>query len=119
VVLGLFTSSNILPNHLTQERFKMTKILFALIASFFILVTFVNGTIAGHNYHGYGMKISEMSDIDRNGDGVITFDEFSAPTVDKLKSGFRMLDTNSDEKISENEWDEFLKVHGFEKRADS
>ena len=94
----------------------MNRSLGIMIISAFLSMTLASGTIAGHSYHGYGMKMSEMSDIDLNGDGDITFDEFSAPTVDKLKSGFRMLDTNSDEKISQEEWDEFLKVHGFEKR---
>lgn len=97
----------------------MNKLAFILIVLVFLLGTYVNGAFAGHYYHGHGMRMSEMSDIDRNGDGKITFDEFSAPTVDKLKSGFRMLDTNSDEVISEKEWDEFLKVHGFEKSSDS
>jgi hypothetical protein len=39
-------------------------------------------SMAGHNYHEYSMKMSEMSEMDRNGDGTITFDEFSAPTLD-------------------------------------
>jgi Ca2+-binding EF-hand superfamily protein len=97
----------------------MKSLLVIAIVSGFLVVTIVNGSIAGHNYHGYGMKMSEMSQIDSNGDGEITFDEFSAPTVDKLKSGFRMLDTDNDDKISAEEWDEFLRVHGFEKRSDS
>ena len=84
-----------------------------------LIVGLVSTGIAGHNYHGYGMKISEMSEIDRNNDGEITFDEFSAPTTEKLKSGFEMLDTNSDEVISKEEWDEFLRVHGFEKKSES
>ncbi len=92
-----------------------------IIPSFFVILIVgpVSTAIAGHNYHGYGMKISEMSEIDRNNDGEITFDEFSAPTTEKLKSGFEMLDTNSDEVISKEEWDEFLRVHGFEKKSES
>jgi Ca2+-binding EF-hand superfamily protein len=43
---------------------------------------------------------------------------FVHPT-EKLKSGFKMLDTNSDEVISKKEWDEFLRVHGFEKKSES
>lgn len=97
----------------------MTKLLFALTVSGILVGTLVTGSIAGHNYHGYGMKMSEMSEIDSNEDGAVTFEEFSAPTFDKLKSGFNMLDTNGDEKISGEEWDEFLKVHGFEKRSNS
>ena len=95
------------------------KLLLTLMISGILVFTLANGSIAGHNYHGYGMKMSEMSDIDTNEDGVVTFEEFSAPTVDKLKSGFKMLDTNGDERISSEEYDEFLRVHGFEKRSDS
>ena len=97
----------------------MIKIRLTLLVSAFLVGLIVNGAIAGHNYHGYGMKMTEMSEIDSNEDGVVTFEEFSAPTVDKLKSGFRMLDTNGDKMISGEEWDEFLKIHGFEKRSES
>ena len=76
----------------------------------------VRGSTAGHNYHGHSMKMKEMSEIDGNKDGVITFDEFSAPQTETLKSAFKMLDTNNDEVISEDEWNEFLKVHGIEKQ---
>jgi len=60
-----------------------------IMPSFFVILIagLVSAAIAGHNYHGYGMKMSEMSEIDRNNDGEITFDEFSAPTTAKLKSG--------------------------------
>ena len=64
------------------------------------------------------MKMSEMSEIDSNNDGDITFDEFSAPTTEKLKGSFKMLDTNDDDVISQEEWDEFLRVHGFEKKSE-
>ena len=64
------------------------------------------------------MKMSEMSEIDSNNDGEITFDEFSAPTTEKLKGSFKMLDTNDDDVISQEEWDEFLRVHGFEKKSE-
>ena len=78
----------------------------------------MGGLIAGHNYHGYKMKMSEMSEVDSNNDGEITFDEFSAPTNEKLKSGFKMLDTNNDEVISKEEWKEFLRVHGMDKHTE-
>ena len=97
----------------------MKTLLPIIMLSAILVGTLVTGSIAGHNYHSYGMKMSEMSEIDSNEDGVVTFEEFSAPTVDKLKSGFKMLDTNGDERISSEEYDEFLRVHGFEKRSDS
>ena len=92
-----------------------------IMPSFYVIliVGLVSAAIAGHNYHGYGMKMSETSEIDSNNDGEITFDEFSAPTTEKLKNGFEILDTNSDEVISKEEWVEFLRVHGFEKKSES
>ena len=59
------------------------------------------------------MQMSDMSAMDSDGDGKITFDEFSAPTVDRLKSGFDMLDTDDSGNIDVKEWNEYLKVHGF------
>ena len=66
-----------------------------LIALFVIMqiAGLASGSMAGHNYHGYGMQMTEMSAIDGNDDGMITFEEFSAPTVERLKSGFDMLDS--------------------------
>jgi Ca2+-binding EF-hand superfamily protein len=83
-----------------------------------LIAGFVSTSFAGHNYHGYGMKMSEMSEMDRNNDGEITFDEFSAPATERLKSGFKMLDVNDDDIISQEEWDEFLRAHGFEEKSD-
>ena len=96
----------------------MRRLFIAPLFAVLLIGGLVGGSIAGHNYHGHGMRMNEMSEIDSNADGTITFDEFSAPTDEKLKSGFRMLDTNSDEKISSEEWDEFLKVHGLEKNSE-
>ena len=78
-----------------------------------------SGSTAGYNYHGSSMQMSEMSAIDSNNDGMITFDEFSAPTVDRLKSGFDMLDTDNGGKIDRKEWDEYLKVHGINVDSES
>ena len=97
----------------------LLKIFYALVISGVLTGALVAGAIAGHSYHGYGMKMTEMSEVDSNEDGVVTFEELSAPTVDKLKRGFKMLDTNDNKMISGEEWDEFLKVHEFEKRSDS
>jgi hypothetical protein len=88
--------------------------LFAII----LVAGLMSESIAGHNYHGYNMKMGEMSKVDSNNDGDITFDEFSAPTTEKLKSGFKMLDTNNDKVISKEEWKEFLRVHGMDKQSE-
>ena len=91
----------------------MKKIQITTLAVAILIIGFVSWSFAGHYYHGYNMKMSEMSEIDSNNDGEISFEEFSAPTTEKLKSGFSMLDANNDEVISKDEWDEFLNVHGF------
>ena len=91
----------------------MNRIFIAPLFAIMLIAGLVSESIAGHNYHGYSMKMSEMSEVDGNNDGVITFDEFSAPTVERLKSGFDMLDTDNDGKIDQKEWDEYLKVYGF------
>lgn len=84
-----------------------------------LIAGLASGSMAGHSYHGYAMQMSEMSAIDGDDNGVITFDEFSAPTVERLKSGFDMLDTDNDGKINKEEWDEYLKVHGFDVGSES
>ena len=73
--------------------------------------------IAGHHYHGYGMKMSQLTDADTNQDGLISFDEFSAMHTDKMKRTFDMLDADNDELISQQEWDEFLNAHGKYKKC--
>lgn len=97
----------------------MKKLVITSIFSTILIAGLVGASIAGYNYHGHGMKMSEMSEIDNNNDGEITFDEFSAPTMEKLEGSFKMLDANNDDVISEEEWNEFLRVHGFEKNSES
>ena len=70
---------------------------------------------ASHHYHGYGHGKGmswDMSDRDSNSDGALSFEEFSAPQMDMMRAGFNMIDTDKDGKISADEWNTFLKVHG-------
>lgn len=97
----------------------MYKLLLTSIFAIMMVAGLASVSMAGHHYHGYNMQMSEMSAIDSDGDGTITFDEFSAPTVDRLKSGFNMLDTDNNGKIDQKEWDEYLKVHGFNVGSES
>jgi len=79
-----------------------------------IALAFPAFTIAGH-YHGhYGSMQGnwDMTALDTNEDGVLTFEEFSAPNVKKWRSGFEMIDTSGDGNISTEEWRAFLEVHG-------
>ena len=55
-----------------------------------------------------------ISDMDANQDGLVTFEEFSEPHLDKLKAKFKMLDVDNDEQIDEDEWKQFLKWHGLD-----
>lgn len=72
-------------------------------------------TIASHHYGGHGCmtKNWNMTALDTNNDGVLTFDEFSAPNVKKWRSGFDMIDTNGDGEASADEWNTFLEMHGM------
>ena len=97
----------------------MYKLLLTPLFAAMMIAGLASGSMAGHNYHGYGMQMTEMSAIDSNDDGMITFDEFSAPTVERLKSGFDMLDTDNSGKIDQKEWDEYLKAHGFNVESES
>jgi hypothetical protein len=38
----------------------MSELFLVLVIAGFVVGTFLNGAIAGHNYHGYGMKMTEM-----------------------------------------------------------
>ena len=78
-----------------------------------LVVGFVGGSMAGHHYHGCGY-MRDMSDLDSNEDGIITFDEYSAPYIKKHQSAFGMLDTNNDDLIDQDEWDKFLEMHGYD-----
>ncbi len=97
----------------------MTRIFIAPLFGIMLIAGIVSGSMAGHNYHGYGMQMTEMSAIDGNDDGMITFEELSAPSVERLKSGFDMLDSDNDGKINKEEWDEYLRVHGFDVGSES
>lgn len=85
----------------------------ALVAALMFLA--VPAAFAGHHYNGcgHGMGASwNMSDRDANGDGELSFEEFSAAQQEMMRSGFDMIDTDKDGKISAEEWNTFLKVHG-------
>ena len=83
-----------------------------------IFTGLINSSIAGHHYHGCSY-MGDISAMDSNEDGLITFDEFSAPHMEKYKRVFDLLDADSNEVISEEEVDEFNKIHGFDKNLES
>ena len=75
--------------------------------------------IAGHHYHGHGFMMPSwnMNDIDADGDGALTFDEYVDTYKKSLRSGFDMIDQNNNGKIGTDEWEEFLKVHGMSSKS--
>ena len=86
-----------------------------LIALAISALTLPSLALAGnyHGYKGHGMGNWDMTVLDTNKDGVLTFEEYSAPNVEKWRSGFKMIDTSGDGKISDEEWRAFLDVHGM------
>ena len=73
--------------------------------------------LAGHHYHGHGymMPSWDMTDLDTDQDGALSFDEFGASHMDKLRAGFNMIDADKDGVIGASEWNDFLRVHGMDK----
>jgi hypothetical protein len=59
----------------------------------------------------------DMSEKDKDSDGTLSFEEFSASQMEMLRAGFDMIDTNKDGKISADEWNTFLKVHGVSPKS--
>ena len=92
----------------------MKRIVIISFAALMLIAGLVSGTMAGYGYHGHGMGMGDMAKLDSDEDSKITFDEFSASHLDRLRSAFNMLDTDNDGFISEMEYNEFLKVHGYE-----
>ena len=70
--------------------------------------------IAGHHYgcHYGKMNNWNMTELDTDGDGRMSFDEFIAPRTERWQSGFDSIDTDQDGQISEAEWNAFLEMHG-------
>lgn len=82
-------------------------------AIFLAMALFLGAVINAHaGHHGYMMFNSDISDMDTNNDGVVSFEEYSALHSEKLRWGFNALDTDNDGSISANEWETFLKMHG-------
>jgi Ca2+-binding EF-hand superfamily protein len=88
-----------------------------------VSATFIFGiaslSMAGHHYNGCsGMKMSDLSTMDTDNDGVINMDEFAEPHMEKYRGWFKVLDTNEDGFLSQEEWEEFRRVHGYSEKSE-
>jgi hypothetical protein len=96
----------------------MKKLVTITFGAMFLVAVVVSVSVAGYGYHGNCSGMGDMSRLDSDTDDKLTFDEFSAPQMDRLKSAFNMLDTDNDGVISRAEYNEFLKVHGYGDRSE-
>lgn len=88
----------------------MRKLLFTSATIFTVLFGILFIAQAGHQ--GYSMFSTDISDMDKNNDGMVTFEEYSAHHSEQLRWSFNALDTDNNGSINESEWEQFLKMHG-------
>jgi Ca2+-binding EF-hand superfamily protein len=87
----------------------------AILSAIALLIGAAATVNAGHHGSMFG---AELSDMDSNNDGMVSFEEYSAYHSEKLRWSFNALDSNNDGSISESEWNTFLKMHGMGKSHD-
>ena len=89
---------------------KSTYFIMTLISA--ILIASVS--FAGYHYnHGCKMSTWDMTEMDTDGSGSLSFDEYSDAHKKGLRGGFDMIDENKDGEIADDEWQNFLEVHGM------
>ena len=66
-----------------------------------------------HGGHHGAMPSVNMTDMDADKDGALSFDEYIDRHKKQLRAGFDMLDGNNDGRIDGGEWAKFLEVHGI------
>ena len=82
----------------------------AIFSAIALLIGSLTTANAGH--HGHSMFKAGINDMDANGDGVVSFEEYANYHNEKLRWSFNALDSDNDGAISKSEWDQFLKMHG-------
>ncbi len=78
-----------------------------------LLITSV--AFAGYNHYGHGSMMSswDMTEMDANEDGSLSFEEFIAVQLKNLRGGYDLIDEDNDGMISSDEWSNFLDIHGM------
>jgi hypothetical protein len=98
-----------------QLRRKTMKIaiLMPALAILFAIALFVGAAnFVNASHHNSMMFSADISDMDTNNDGVVSFKEYSDFHSEQLRWSFNALDADNDGSISAGEWDTFLKMHG-------
>mgnify|MGYP006298441579 CR=1 FL=1 len=102
----------------------MKKIVFYLSLAAVLAVS-ANGFASSHGKmkgmgHSGGMDMAGMAkfnvpvqEIDADGDGDVTWDDFSQKYEGTEKQVFEVIDTDDDGILSESEWDKFKSAHGM------
>jgi Ca2+-binding EF-hand superfamily protein len=89
-----------------ELNMKIKILILAILAALLFYPAFTLASQCGH-----GMFTSNITDMDKNSDKKITFDEFKDFRIKDLKVAFDTLDENKDGVLDENEWNEFIRVH--------
>jgi len=94
-----------------------------LIITTLLFLGLTIGAVAGsyHGHSGWGMFSAKLSDMDSNGDGAVTLEEFNDFMTAGNKGIFDALDTNKDSLIDADEWTTLIDAHsyGMKKKGDA